>query len=1408
MRILKRSIALIIACLLVISSMPAVFAEEEIKTYDNFEYIVEDSHIAVIKYIGSASEVVIPEKIENLPVERLGRAFEGNLILTSVRMPDSLKEIGNYAFSSCENLKKVEFGTNTEILGAAAFLNDTSLESVTLPESLRLIKGSAFSSSALKQISIPEGVTSIESYTFFECKSLSEVELNDNITQIKDYAFRGCTSLKTIDLPQNLEFIGEYAFMFCTSLEKCIVPDSVTSTKAGIFKGCSSLKEVNLPKDYTVIPNECFYDCSSLSECVIPDGITYIGWDSFRGTAVKTMIIPNSVKKTGARAFYECKKLRKVKVPSSLSLIREEDFYGCSALTEVTIEEGVQTVGTRSFADCTSLKSVHLPSTAVNNNVGSFQGCVSLEEINIPEGTVTLYDNMFDGCSSLESITIPEGVKNINEYAFSKCTSLKKIDLPDTVTYCGKGVFENCTNLEGCNLSSKISSINNSLFRKCTSLKSIRIPKTAQAIYPYALVNCPSLRDVYVLNPSIEFKQGCGIGVTDSYLQPDKNLMIFGYSGSTAEKYAANYNLKFFDLNLDISQHNTVINLNSDIIELKQHFTKKIRFTVDDPCGPTRFESTDTSVAVVDGDGVVKGVSIGKAYIAVTNGKATVVVEVNVTEADIDLENEQQNNDYKYYFVEDEKENIYVRITKYIGTKRDVVIPSVIGGHPVKEIDEEAFSEFNEITDIDGNPIEQPIGITSLVIPEGVEKIGSLAFCGCAKLKSIKFPSTIKYVGEALFYWKNYSNTIYGSLNPLSAETVEFPSEQAYLDFVKMSGDSLQYNLPSQNPYKLIIDGKELNKFELADGVTSVPNYLFYNCKSIESVTLPDGLETVGKYSFYGCSALKSINIPASVEDIDTYAFYGCASLSEITLPEYLKNLRYHALEGSGIKAITFPANTLVWSYACANCTKLEKIVINCKAKPDYYYDIFTGCSAVKSIYESYGVADLNDYQTDYFRGITSKPMGYGYLNGSLIASCRVNGWEFVLLPYPWETPGSEGSDLDPIGINPNYFYDAETDTYTMTDKEGSNSGEGAYPNAEAWYAKNVVFDFDKEVCLTQWCTQWLYNVENVVVKGNVLDIDNNAFMFCQNTLKTVELSDNVRMIANGAFNGCDRLTTVKGGKGLKKIGLKAFLGCTGLSDISFAESAEIIGNSAFGGCTGLSDFKIPDSVKTIGDYAFVNCSGVDEVEIPTTVTEIGEYAIGYMYNSEQAEYYPIPDFTVVTVKGSAGEKYALENDFKIEYIQEADPTEKTPGLSASKLTLTAGKVKTLKAYNCTVKTWKSSNSKVVSVKSGKITALKKGTATITATLTTGKKLKCKVTVSTSPKLSKKTVSVKKGKTVSVRITGKAAAVNNVYTNTKYAKIVSKNNAVTIIVKGLKKGTTTLKIKVNGVVLKLKVKVK
>ncbi len=156
----------------------------------------------------------------------------------------------------------------------------------------------------------------------------------------------------------------------------------------------------------------------------------------------------------------------------------------------------------------------------------------------------------------------------------------------------------------------------------------------------------------------------------------------------------------------------------------------------------------------------------------------------------------------------------------------------------------------------------------------------------------------------------------------------------------------------------------------------------------------------------------------------------------------------------------------------------------------------------------------------------------------------------------------------------------------------------------------------------------------------------------------------------------------------------------------------------------------------------------------------------------------------------------------------EDNSEEQTAILNKNNLNLKAGKTFTLKSDVMKVESWFSGNPKVAAVKDGKVTALKKGKATIYAVLGSHIYDTCKVNVKTSPKLSKKSITVKKNKTKTVKITGKASSVKNVYTNTKKAKIISKNTAASIKIKGLKKGSTTLKIKVNGVVLKLKVKVK
>ena len=151
--------------------------------------------------------------------------------------------------------------------------------------------------------------------------------------------------------------------------------------------------------------------------------------------------------------------------------------------------------------------------------------------------------------------------------------------------------------------------------------------------------------------------------------------------------------------------------------------------------------------------------------------------------------------------------------------------------------------------------------------------------------------------------------------------------------------------------------------------------------------------------------------------------------------------------------------------------------------------------------------------------------------------------------------------------------------------------------------------------------------------------------------------------------------------------------------------------------------------------------------------------------------------------------------------------------LSATNVSLKSGATKTIKVLNGKVKSYKVTNNKVAKVNSkGVVTALNKGKTTMIVTLKDGNKLNCKVNVTTAPKLSKPTVNVKVGKTVKVKALGKAKnialkwTVSNKNVNTSIAKKIS---ASVLNIKGVKKGKTTLKVKVNNVkTLTLKVNVK
>lgn len=128
-------------------------------------------------------------------------------------------------------------------------LKDKSVKEIEIPtkdkdykKPITVVTG--FSSETLEEVTIPEGITIIESSAFSGCKSLTKVELPDTLEKIRSSAFSECTSLKCITLPYGLKEIGGEAFYGCTELEKIEIPETVKKFYGNCFSGCTSLTSI------------------------------------------------------------------------------------------------------------------------------------------------------------------------------------------------------------------------------------------------------------------------------------------------------------------------------------------------------------------------------------------------------------------------------------------------------------------------------------------------------------------------------------------------------------------------------------------------------------------------------------------------------------------------------------------------------------------------------------------------------------------------------------------------------------------------------------------------------------------------------------------------------------------------------------------------------------------------------------------------------------------------------------------------------------------------------------------------------------------------------------------------------------------------------------------------------------
>jgi len=982
-------------------------------------------------------------------------------------------------------------------------------------------------------------------------ESINTVVINSGVTTIGERAFELCKNVTTVTIPNGITKIG-YLAIRGTKITSITIPTSVTYIGSGVFDGCDDLTAIDV-------------DAANENYCSV-DGVLF--------NKEKTQLIQYPRSKTGTTYT----------IPNSVEWIGMDAFSGCDKLTSVTIPDGVEAIGFRVFLYCTGLTS-----------------------ITIPASVTSIGDNAFSGCTGLTSITIPASVTSIGDYAFSGCTGLTSfVCLATTPPVCGTYCFDDVKkNIPVFVPKAALTDYtNNEAWSYFTNIQTFVAGGTCGANLTWILGE-DGVLTISGSGKMTNWGTGDAVAWASNRASIKSVYLEAGVTSIGDLAFASCANVT----SIAIPNNLTAIGLSafSDCSALKSIQIPQGVTSIEDytfyKCSSLTKITIPAGVATI-GDYAFADCSALQSITCAaenvpnwTGGSATTFrnvtksIPVYVPAGSVTAYN--NNADWKQFT------NIQAMACSAgsgtCGTNLTWNL-SCDGVLTISGIGDMADYEMPWGDTGNGAPWDaQKADITSVVIEDGVTRIGNYAFIFYPNITSLTLGNTVKSIGYQAFSGCGFT-------------TLTLPNSLTYIDGSAFSQCSF------------------LTAVSIPAGVTNMASGAFYGCYSLTAINVDpanthycsvngilfDKDQTV--LMQYPCSKKGAYSIPSSVTKIDYGAFADCNGLNSVTIPAGVTDIMGFAFYYcDGLESITCAAATPPTCYTnCFNGVPKDiPVYVPAGSIEDYrlagYWSDFSNFKAIEYSQVAYELVDL-DKETlteGQYLIVFDDNKAHAAVGGSQKKDLIASSDELLILDdvvYLLKAADTCAVTIAPLGTDSFSILLADGKNY-MHLKEKNATNSSTTPSAFAITAG------DKQT--VQIAKKLPSDGKTYVLKHNT-STSNEVFRMYSNNLYTLPKLYRKKANPHGTCGkDGDNLTWTLNEEGVLTISgtgeMKDWMWSSetpwadylsSIKSLVINDGVTSLGNSAFEDCTGLTSVTIPAGITNIRTWAFNKCSGLTSFEV------------------------------------------------------------------------------------------------------------------------------------------------------------------------------------------------------------------